>query len=176
MRVAVTAIGADRPGIAAAVTQVLYERGGNIEDSRMAILGGHFAMMLVVALPAGEDPAALEKALGAPARALDLVVAVRPVAERPPEQAGGAPHVVTVYGADRPGIVYRVSAALAARNVNITDLATRIVPGEPPVYAMIMEVTVPMGVDPATVEADLGAVARELGVDLSFHPLEDATL
>ena len=43
MHVAVTAVGADRPGIVAAVSRALYDVGGNIEDSRMAILGGHFA-------------------------------------------------------------------------------------------------------------------------------------
>src|SRR6266481_3460631 len=53
MHVAVTAVGADRPGIVAAVSRVLYDIGGNIEDSRMAILGGHFAMVLIVALPQG---------------------------------------------------------------------------------------------------------------------------
>src|SRR5947209_6352787 len=99
MHVAVTAVGADRPGIAAAVTTVLFEHGGNIEDSRMAILGGHFSMMLIVALPEGADSRALERALDAPARALDLLVAVRPVAEVSPEHALGTPFVVTVYGA-----------------------------------------------------------------------------
>ena len=43
--------GADRPGIVAAVTGVLVEHGGNLEDTSMTILGGHFAMMLVVAVP-----------------------------------------------------------------------------------------------------------------------------
>jgi glycine cleavage system transcriptional repressor len=176
MRVAVTAVGADRPGIAAAVAGVLFEHGGNVEDSRMAILGGHFAMMLIVELPAGADPGALEQALGPAAAALDLIVAVRPVAEAGPEHATGTPYVVTVYGADRPGIVYRVSEALAARGVNITDLATRIVEGETPVYAMIMEATVPAGADPAAVEADLKAIGGDLEVDVSFHPLEEETL
>lgn len=175
MRVAVTAVGADRPGIAAAVAKVLFTHGGNIEDSRMAILGGHFAMMLIVELPAGGDPAALESALGPAAGALDLIVAVRPVAEATPEHAAGAPYVVTVYGADRPGIVFRVSEALAASGVNITDLATRIVEGPQPVYAMIMEATVPAGADPAAVEADLKAIGGELDVDVSFHPLEEET-
>src|SRR6266542_6054727 len=102
MHVAVTAVGADRPGIAAAVAKVLYEHGGNVEDSRMAILGGHFAMMLIVALPDGTDPSTLEAALAAPARALDLIVAVRPVTETAKEHAQGSTYVVTVYGADRP--------------------------------------------------------------------------
>ena len=49
--VAVTALGADRPGIVAAVTGVLMRHGGNLEDSAMTNLGGHFAMMLVSRFP-----------------------------------------------------------------------------------------------------------------------------
>ena len=52
---AVSAIGADRPGIVAAVTGALLPHGINIEDSRMAILGGRFAMMLVVTVPEDAD-------------------------------------------------------------------------------------------------------------------------
>src|SRR6058998_2904959 len=132
MHVAVTAFGADRPGIAAAVAKVLFEHGGNVEDSRMAILGGHFAMMLIVALPETADATSLERALAAPARELELIVAVRPVAEVPPEHAEGSPYIVTVYGADKPGIVFRACQTLAAHGVNITDLATRVVGGDEP--------------------------------------------
>jgi glycine cleavage system transcriptional repressor len=176
MHVAVTAFGVDRPGIAAAVTEVLFGHGGNIEGSRMAILGGHFAMMLIVAIPDDADPKVLERALGAPAAELDLIVAVRPVAEAAPEHAHGVPWVVSVYGADRPGIVHRVSERLAANRVNITDLATRIVPGPKPVYVMIMEVNVPAGSDAGAIDSELKALAAELEVDLSFHALDEETL
>ncbi len=81
-----------------------------------------------------------------------------------------------MYGADRPGIVYRVCYALASHRVNVTDLATRVVPGEQPVYVMILEATVPAGADAAAVEADLKALSAELSVDVAFHPLEEETL
>lgn len=175
--VAVTAFGADRPGIVAAVSRVLYEHRANIEDSRMAILGGHFAMMLIVALPADAgDAAALEEALGEPARALDLVVSVRPVADVEGPGAEGEPWIFSVYGADRPGIVYRVTGALAERGVNVTDLATHVVEGPTPVYVMIIEGTVPPGADVGALEADLERLAAELGIDVSAHPQEAETL
>jgi glycine cleavage system transcriptional repressor len=175
MHVAVTAVGADRPGIAAAVAKILFEHGGNIEDSRMAILGGHFAMMLIVDLPDAAT-AALDRALEPVASALDLIVAVRPVADAAAEGAGGTTYVVTVYGADKPGIVYRVTETLASHRVNVTDLATRVVPGDQPVYVMILEATVPGTADAAVVEADLKALSAELSVDVSFHPLDEETL
>ncbi len=78
---AVAAVGADRPGIVAAVTRVFVDHGCNLEDSSMTILRGQFAMMLVVDAPEGVGVAELEEALAAPAADLDLVVTVRPAPE-----------------------------------------------------------------------------------------------
>lgn len=148
---AVTAVGADRPGIIARVTAVLTEHGGNIEDSSMTILGGHFAIMLLVAT--GTPPGELEAVLAAATADLGLVVTVRAVGEgvaSPPPS-----HVLSVYGADRPGIVAAVTAGLARREVNVTDLETRVLDGEGPVYAMLLEVSLPAGADPDRLVAEL---------------------
>ena len=171
--VAVTAVGADRPGIVAAVTGVLVEHGCNLEDTSMTILRGHFAMMLVVDTPPGLAPAQLEEALGDPGAALDLVVTVRPIDESVAASPPGEAWTVSVYGADRPGIVHGVASTLAAAGVNIVDLTTRVI-GDPaqPVYAMLLEVTVPPGVDPDRLGRELEALAAELQVDCSLHPAD----
>jgi glycine cleavage system transcriptional repressor len=176
MHVAVTAVGADRPGIVAAVSRVLYDVGGNIEDSRMAILGGYFAMVLIVALPETADPSQLERALAEPAGALELITTVRPVADVPPLHAGGTPYVVSVYGADKPGIVWQISETLAAAHVNISDLATHVVGDQEPVYVMILEVDVPPGGDPEAIGTALKVIGSELGVDVAFNPMDTETL
>jgi glycine cleavage system transcriptional repressor len=175
-RFTVSVFGRDRPGIVAAVTRVLADAGCNLEDTSMTILGGHFAMMLVVTGPAGVGPADLERGLGPVAGRLDLQASVRAVDDQVTAAApgGGARYAAAVYGADRPGLVARLSEALAAHQVNIVDLQTRVV-GEPdPVYAMHFELEVPAGRAPQ-VEADLRAAAAGLGVELSFHP-DDADL
>lgn len=174
MHVSVTAVGADRPGIVAAVTDVLFEQGGNLEDCRCALLGGYFAMVMIVALPDGSDPASLETALAKPASDLGVSTTVRPIAEAARHDAEGTPVIVSVYGADKPGIVAKASRAIANRHASITDLATRVIEGERPIYVMILEVTLPSGVEAATIEADLKAL--ELGVDISVHPAESDTL
>ena len=123
---ALSAIGRDRPGIVAAVTGALHAQGLNIEDSQMTILRGHFTMTLVVAAEDGVDEAALRSALSDAAAHAGLE------AHTLSEVAGDAgatiapSHIVTVYGADHPGIVASVSALLASRDVNITDVNTRL--------------------------------------------------
>src|SRR5437588_5922105 len=124
---AVTAIGADRPGIVAAVTGVLMEHGCNLEDTSMTILRGHFAMMLVVAGPQTSSASDLEVALSDVAAGLDLVVAGRAMDDTVPSSPEGEAWTVAVYGADRPGIVHRVTSTLAAVGANVVELTTRVV-------------------------------------------------
>lgn len=170
---AVTAVGADRPGIVAAVTGAFAGHGCNLEDSSMTILRGQFAMMLVVDAPAGVGAGELEAALAGPASGLDLVVTVRPAGEPAAAGPDADSWTVSVYGADHPGIVHGVAALLAGRSVNIVDLSTRVVgTPESPVYTMILEVTLPPGGDPQQLQADLEATAGELGVTCRLHPSE----
>jgi glycine cleavage system transcriptional repressor len=171
---AVTAIGVDRPGIVAAVTEVLVEHGCNLEDTSMSILRGHFAMMLVVAAPDGLEADGLEAALAGATSQLDLVVSVRAIAEPPPHpEPAGESWTVSVYGADRPGIVHRIASVLAEEGVNIVDLTTRVVgEDEQAVYAMLLDVTLPAGAPGAAVGGRLEEAAAELGVECSMHPSE----
>jgi glycine cleavage system transcriptional repressor len=168
-RFAVSVFGRDRPGIVAAVTRVLADAGCNLEDTSMTILRGHFAMMLVVSAPDRTEAPALEAWLDPVAGRLDLQLSVRPVTDDvTAAPGGGARYAAAVYGADRPGLVARVSETLAAHGVNIVDLQTRVVGDPDPVYAMHFELEVPAG-RADQVEADLRAVAGELGVEVSLH-------
>jgi glycine cleavage system transcriptional repressor len=170
---AVAAVGADRPGIVAAVTGVFVEHGCNLEDSSMTILRGYFAMMLVVDAPAGLGPEQLQAALAVPAAAYDLVVTVRPIEDAVPPPPAGDTWTLAVYGTDRPGIVHRVATLLAGESVNIVDVSSRVI-GDPnhPAYAMVLEVTLPPGADADDLGRKLQHLADDLGVSCSFHPSE----
>ena len=135
-QLAVTVLGHDRPGIIAAVTGALAGLGGNLEDSSMTRLRGHFAMTLIVA---GSGTAAEVEAALAPA-VPDLLVSVREVPEESEPQAVGSPYLLTVHGADRPGIVSAVTSVLADAGGNVTDLTTRLA-GR--LYLLVVEVELP---------------------------------
>lgn len=178
-RFAVAAVGADRSGIVAAVTGVFVEQGCNLQDTAMTILGGHFAMMLVVEADPGTTGADLEVALAPTAAELDLLLMVRaiPDASKSASEAGpartGEHCTVSVYGADHPGIVHGVARLLADRGVNIVDLTTRVVgTPESPVYAMVLEIEIPGDVDVQSLSADLDSLAQRMGVSASVHPSE----
>ena len=172
---AVIAIGADRPGIVAALTGTLYERGANLEDVASSILRGHFAIMLVVDAPAGSGAGELEEALRGAVEPIGVAVSVRDVEAGAPRRVT-ATHALIAYGADRPGIVAGLTALLAGSDVNITDLSCRLAGEGPAVYVLVAEVAVPAGRDAEALRGEIEARGRELGVDVTFRPIETDTL
>ncbi len=175
MNLAVTAIGRDRPGIVAGITAALLESGGNVDDSQMSNLHGHFAVMLIVSVPDGTSVDELSLRLDEMGREFDLGgVSVSEVTRL--ERGAGPTHVLTVYGADRPGIVHDVAGLLAARSVNITDLRTRRT-GEDgsPLYTMMMELAVPERISEGLDQA-LQGLAAGARVEVSLTELDTEVL
>jgi glycine cleavage system transcriptional repressor len=173
---AVTAIGRDRPGIVAAVSAALLDLECNLEDSHMSILRGHFTVMLIVRAPQGTAREALAERLGRVRDELGLeALTVEPVDELADPRARPT-HILSVYGADRPGIVAGATAALAGLGVNITDLSTRLA-GSPdsPMYAMLVEVDLGDAA-PAEVERALEEADGLADVEVSLRELDAEAL
>jgi glycine cleavage system transcriptional repressor len=165
---AVSAVGLDRPGIIAAVAERLAAHGANVTDSRMAILRGHFAITLIVE---GAERAELAEDL-AGVETLETW-SVEEVAE-----AAGSPHsepnaVVSVHGADHPGILAAVTRVLADSGVNVCDLQTRLVER---LYVMVIGAAVPPELPLDELDARLQVVAAEQGVRLTLNPVETEVL
>jgi glycine cleavage system regulatory protein len=114
-----TVLGQDRPGLVDSVADVIARHGGNWQESRMARLGGQFAGILRVSVPA-EQRGLLEQAL-ADLKRQGLTVVVHPDVSlaRPPGWRLGHLEVV---GQDRPGIVRQIAHALAEAGANVEEL------------------------------------------------------
>jgi len=169
--VVITAVGRDRPGIIAALARAVYDLGGNLDDATMTRLHGAFAAMVAARLPAGRTLDDARAALAPVASALGLTLAVQAVADAHTDAPADA--LLTVYGADRPGIVHQVTAALAARGVNITDMDTRLAGGPgAPVFVMLLEVAA----GERDLAADLAALRGALGVDITVRALDAEAL
>ena len=169
--VAVTVVGNDRPGIVAGVTKVLFEAGCNLLDASSTILHGHFSMMLIVLVPDDVTPDGLETSLSEVGRGLGLSITVRAVEEAASDIVP-ATHMVSVYGADQPGIVFKVAQRLADSGVNITALSSRVIGSDDqPVYALMLEVT-----SESDVAAQVQVLRDELEMDVTVHPIDSAVL
>jgi len=175
-----TAFGQDRPGIVAALAEGLFQLGCNIEDTCMTRLRGEFTMMVMARLPMHLPADVLAERLAPFTSPLGLTVLCREVPAQAAER-GSEPDMpifmLSVYGADHPGIVAKIARVVADHGGNITDMNTRVIGADDrPVYTMILEVQMPAGSQPEALGQALDRLKPSLGVDLTFRPLEQVRL
>lgn len=120
----VTFIGDDRPGLVEQLSRVIENNGGNWHESRLSQLGGKFAGLIRVSLPADQGQT-LETDLSALATS-GLSVRVTPSKEKRPS-VPGRNITLTVLGPDRPGIVREISRALARREINVLEMHSQVI-------------------------------------------------
>jgi glycine cleavage system transcriptional repressor len=167
-----TATGRDRPGIVEAVTERIVAHEGNVEVSRMARLGGEFALLALVTVPAASADALVDAFRGLEAEG--LAVSARPT--EPAEGArydGYAAYDVEVSGADHAGIVHEVTHYLAEQGINIenmeTDVSAAPLSGAP-LFTMNAVVFAPTSLSLRDIRASLDDICAELGVDSDVAP------
>ena len=166
-----TIISPDRTGLVESVARVVAEHGGNWLESRMCRLGGEFAGILRVEIPAEKKSALLDALQKLQAGGLQIVV------------RGGQPVSVAasdrqtrleIIGADRPSIVREITAALARAGVNVEEFSSEItsapMSGET-LFKAEARLQLPAGCDLAALKTDLEKIAADLLVDVSFAEL-----
>lgn len=167
-KLVLTAVGDDRPGLVADLTDALAAAHGNWLESELASLAGKFAGIALVEVP---DADALHTALARLAED-GLTVTLAPADEGPVPAGGQVLHVV-VMGNDRPGILREVTGALASRGVTIDRLET-LTRHAPMANALLFEadaaVRLPDGVSADEVRAALEDLSSELVVDFDTDP------
>ena len=169
-----TLTGKDRVGLVEEVTRLLLELGGNVETSRMARLGGEFAILVLVSMPS-EQLAGLDKTanrLTAEGFKVTTTQTEPTQAAMPP---GSKPYQIEVQGADHEGIVHEIARSLAERGINIESMETGTVRAPisgSPLFTMTARVTVPPGLVDQAWEAALEEAGHRLNVDVEVSPLE----
>ena len=168
-----TLTGPDRIGIVEEVTRVLFELGGNVETSRMARLGGEFAILMLVAMPEHRRPE-LDAAFSALVARGYKVTIGQTEANLAAEHVGWLPYQVQVTGADHEGIVHEVAAGLARLGINIesAETCTAAAPiSGTPLFTMTAQVAVPPSVAATDWIAALSAAGDESNVDIEVVAL-----
>ena len=167
-RFSLHAVGKDRPGIIAGIANALAAMGANLEDSRMTILRGQFAVMLVLDAPGISDGGLIEGALEQAAEELNLFIAVRPLPDVVKASLEGDRYSVLVDGADRPGIVAGIAEAILVLGGNVVELSSRLLEHEGQSgYVLRLIVTLPAGTKGTDLEASIAHASAALGVTSS---------
>ena len=163
-----TLTGRDRIGLVDKITELLLGLGGNVETSRMARLGGEFAVLMLVSLPA-EQVSHIEPAVQAlTAQGYKVTVSQTEIGQAE-AQAGWQVFQIDVAGADHEGIVHEIAHHLSQRGINIESMDTGLqsapISGTP-LFTMAARVAVPPSVAGQDWQAGLDDVANRLNVEI----------
>ncbi len=164
-RAVISTIGRDRPGIVNELSETVFGLGLSIEDSRMTVLGGEFAVLMSVV---GDDDALaeLDTKLGELARAADFAYLYRRTESR--SAAHSIPYQVRVVAMDHPGIVHGIAGFFSSRNINIRELETeteRAPHTGTPIFNLTMTVEVPPGTKVAQLRSEFESFCDERDLD-----------
>ncbi|MDZ7831144.1 MAG: ACT domain-containing protein [Desulfobacterales bacterium] len=173
----ISAVGRNVTGIVATVSKEIYNCGCNFEDSRMTLLGNHFALMILVTATTGKMCDDLAAACERLDKEKDLKVTLFPV-DVPGEKRNETEpnYEIRVKGVDRMGIVYRTTQLLASLNINIVELETKIesrAKDGKPIFLMRTSVVVPREVDGEELRKDLKFLAEDLQEMISLTRLPE---
>ena len=167
----ISASGRDQPGIVDRVSGAIFDAGANLEDSRMAILGGEFALFVLVGGTA-EQLAAVRASLDEVSGELDLTLQVKPVAAAQPG-ADVIGYRLQAVSLDHPGIVHKLTGLLRTRGVNVASLETSLAQAPvtgTPIFSLDMEVQVPVDQPVNELREELQSLAAEENIDVTFLP------
>ncbi len=165
-----TVISPDRPGIVELITAHVADKGGNWLESRMCRLGGQFAGIVRVEVPAEKCEALLATLCALEKDGLHLSIRKETL---PPGNVVGTEATLELVGQDRPGILHQISRVLAQNGVNVEELSSERTDA-PMDGSMLFHahatVLLPKGVTIAQLRSDLEKIASDLMVDVSIMP------
>jgi glycine cleavage system transcriptional repressor len=168
--VVLTAVGPDRPGLVNEISALIRTAGANLEDSRMAILGGEFAIILLIAGAA--DAIERVKQIGAQLEGeLKLRCILKETSRSVPTDY--LPYRIQVSGADRPGIVQAIAAILAGRGINVASLESRVTyapESGTPMFLLEAALRVPSKIVLSELRSQLAATCETENLDFALEP------
>ncbi|PYJ57625.1 MAG: glycine cleavage system protein R [Verrucomicrobia bacterium] len=166
-----TLIGRDKPGLVDSLAGIVADHGGNWLESRMSRLGGQFAGILRVQVPAEKEAALVGALKKLEPEGLTVVVHSD---RQDPAQSERALVFLEIVGQDRPGIVHQISHALAAHGVNVeelnTECASAAMTGET-LFKAQAKLNIPELCNLAGLRNELEKIAEDLIVDLTLKEL-----
>jgi glycine cleavage system transcriptional repressor len=164
-----TATGPDRVGLVEKISQFIARHDCNIEDSKMAVFCGEFALILLISGESGRlvdiatDHHQLEADTG-------LAISIKTAAPRQPAESF-LPYRLTASCMDHAGIVYRISGVLSSFGINIESMETKTyaapVSGTP-IFRLEAEISVPTKTNMHGLRQRFADIQREENIDIEL--------
>lgn len=166
-----TAIGPDQVGLVQRISEFISRHGCNIEDSKMAVFCGEFAVIVLISGEGGNlvkiarDYREIETETG-------LAISIKTPSTRKPAESF-LPYKLTASCMDHPGIVYQLSAVLSAMGVNIESMETKTYAAPisgTPIFQLEAHLAIPTRTNINSLRARFAEIQREENIDIEITP------
>lgn len=169
----ITALGEDKPGIIDKLSETVSDCGCNIIDSRMSVLGGEFAVMLLVS-GKWNELTRLEDSVTAVAEPLDLIINCKRTV---PGKAVSdlMPYNIEVISIDHPGIVHELAHFFSSRDINIQELSTTQYAAAhtgTPMFALHITANIPASLHIAALRDEFLDFCEAQNMDATMEPFK----
>ena len=166
----ITALGNDKPGIVNELSKAILDHGGNITESRMMVLGGEFAIMLLIT-GNQENIDKVNAAIESIGKSLELTLIAKETQpqEKPIKRL---PYQVTVVSMDHPGIVHNISDFLLSHNLNIEEIETTTYPAAhtgTPMFSLEMTISIPADSSVRSLRDEFITFCDDLNLDANLE-------
>jgi glycine cleavage system transcriptional repressor len=171
-KLVISALGADRPGIVDELSKIIFKHSLNIEDTRMTVLGGEFAALLLIS---GEQSAL--DALLTQANDIEQTLQMRLLIKTTTEAAHSEntiPYAVEVAALDHPGIINNIASFFSSRSINIVNMHTERYSAPhtgSPMFALYMTIGIPADTNIAKLREAFMQTCDELNLDAELTNL-----
>ena len=164
-----TAIGPDQVGLVEKISEFISRHGCNIEDSKMAVFCGEFAVIVLISgdgnnlVKIGRDYREIETETG-------LAISIKTPSTRTPPGAF-LPYKLTASCMDHPGIVYQISAVLSSLGINIESMETKTYAAPisgTPIFQLEADLAVPARTNINQLRARFAEIQREENIDIDL--------
>lgn len=169
----ITALGEDKPGIVDKLTETVSSCSCNVVDSRMTVLGGEFAVILM-ASGKWNELTKLEDALQALRDPLELTITCKRTEPNKPAK-DLMPYSVEVISIDHPGIVYELAHFFSSRNINIQELNTTSYAAAhtgTPMFALHITANIPAETRVAPLRDEFLDFCESQNMDATIEPIK----
>jgi glycine cleavage system transcriptional repressor len=170
-----TAVGPDRPGIAAELSGEIHAAGANLADTRMVNLRGKFALVALVQGASSVLSGVRERLeAAAPRIGLSIDFAAPSSLEPSSSNREGVLIRLKTYSMDQPGIVHAFTTALREKRINIEELETRLESAPfmgSPVFTMEIVMLVPSKVSMKALRQSVESLGDTLNCDVDLDPV-----
>ena len=168
-----TAIGPDRVGLVEKISKFISRHGCNIEDSKMAVFCGEFAVIILIS----GDGGGLVK-LGRDSREIEAETGLSISIKTPSARKAGdfsLPYKLTASCMDHPGIVHQISGVLRDLGINIESMETKTYSAPisgTPLFQLEAGLAVPASTNINQLRGRFAEIQREQNIDIDLTPLK----